>query len=204
MPPSGSVLTSIFPPRSLHHSVPTPLATPDLGAFGHGPAFGGAVPSSPISERSLNPAQLQVRRNLAWSTATRFLSLAGKPLIDRTKTRAWEHANTPDEVINALSILLDNNSSTSDGQDIVSLIWTWHSRNISLTSGVDPVVYNRGRQPFPSNSCASPTRALVEGMTEPESTLISQSPNANYHNSQSHVEKRWSTSRRRLPRSRWH
>jgi anaphase-promoting complex subunit 2 len=63
------VFASIFPVPSLSHTTPTPIATPDLGYTAPGQSFGGPFVSN------ASGGHRAVRRNLAWSTATRFLSL---------------------------------------------------------------------------------------------------------------------------------
>ena len=63
------VFASIFPVPSLSHTTPTPVATPDLGSTAPVQSFG-----SPFLSNA-NGGHRAVRRYLAWSTATRFLSL---------------------------------------------------------------------------------------------------------------------------------
>jgi anaphase-promoting complex subunit 2 len=108
----ADIFSSVFPAATLHHTTPTPVATPDLGFTAAGQSFGGVT--SPASQRglqSLSAAQLQVKRSIAWSSATRFLSLAsltseeleaGHKLGDtrRSKTR---------EVREAMDFLLSGN-----------------------------------------------------------------------------------------------
>lgn len=65
------VFSSVFPVLSLSHTTPTPIATPDLGV---------TVPSaSPYIPRQAelhdSSTHRQVKRTIAWSCATRFLSL---------------------------------------------------------------------------------------------------------------------------------
>jgi anaphase-promoting complex subunit 2 len=71
---STLVFASVFPVLSLSHTTPTPIATPDLGYVAPGSSFG-----SPYATRhGEGPGQGQhraVKRGLAWSCATRFLSL---------------------------------------------------------------------------------------------------------------------------------
>lgn len=101
----NAIFSSIFPAAAaLHHTTPTPVATPDLGFTGAGQNFGGLTsPNSHRHAQSQSAAQLHVRRNIAWSAATRFLSLTnltgdelkaaykhGRP--QRTKPREAEEA----------------------------------------------------------------------------------------------------------------
>lgn len=116
MRPKDDIFTSIFPSKSLSHSVPTPLATPNIGFTDHGDGFGGV--QSPIQGKSQDQAQLQVRRNLAWSTATRFLSLEGRPLLERRKAK-HDHAHTPDAVQKAITLLANPHHTYEDGYDLV-------------------------------------------------------------------------------------
>jgi len=66
--------SSVFPVLSLSHTIPTPVATPDLGIPTPGASFG-----SPYIPRQVelhdNTAHRGVKRTIAWSCATRFLSL---------------------------------------------------------------------------------------------------------------------------------
>jgi anaphase-promoting complex subunit 2 len=99
------IFASVFPAATLDHTTPTPVATPDLGFTAPGQSFGGIT--SPVGQRQQQPlsaAQLQVKRNISWSTATRFLSLAALPAVafdsdlpikgtpHRIKTREVEEA----------------------------------------------------------------------------------------------------------------
>jgi anaphase-promoting complex subunit 2 len=71
------IFSSVFPAATLDHTTPTPVATPDLAFTAPGHSFGSIT--SPVSHKQQQPlsaAQLQVKRTIAWSTATRFLSLA--------------------------------------------------------------------------------------------------------------------------------
>lgn len=67
------IFASVFPVPALSHTTPTPLATPELGFTPPGQPFGGPFGGSPA------PQHREVKRNLAWSTATRLLSLPKPP-----------------------------------------------------------------------------------------------------------------------------
>lgn len=80
------LFASIFPQSTATHTTPTPQATPDLGFTGPGQSFGGPVSNATRQPRGnengpsnddLSAAQRAVKRNIAWSTATQFLSLQG-------------------------------------------------------------------------------------------------------------------------------
>ncbi|KAF2871024.1 hypothetical protein BDV95DRAFT_494489 [Massariosphaeria phaeospora] len=63
------VFASVFPIPSLSHTTPTPIATPDLAYTAPGSSFGSPFASNVSGQHRA------IQRNLAWSTATRFLSL---------------------------------------------------------------------------------------------------------------------------------
>jgi anaphase-promoting complex subunit 2 len=68
------VFSSVFPVLSLSHTTPTPVATPDLGVIVQGAAFGSPyIPRQ--AELHDSSTHRQVKRTIAWSCATRFLSL---------------------------------------------------------------------------------------------------------------------------------
>lgn len=68
------VFSSVFPVLSLSHTTPTPVATPDLGFTTPGTAFGSPyIPRQ--AELHDNTQHRVVKRTIAWSCATRFLSL---------------------------------------------------------------------------------------------------------------------------------
>ena len=110
------VFASIFPVPTLSHTTPTPVATPDLGHTAPGASFGGPSSTNPTSQPSA------VRRNLAWSTATRFLSLP-EQLEDvgrgRKRTR---------DVEDALTYLLVGEGQTQDGEGITE----WYSNEVRM------------------------------------------------------------------------
>ncbi|XPS91375.1 hypothetical protein M3J09_000793 [Ascochyta lentis] len=68
------VFSSVFPVLSLSHTTPTPVATPDLGFTAPGTSFGS--PYIPRQHELHDSTQHRaVKRTIAWSCATRFLSL---------------------------------------------------------------------------------------------------------------------------------
>ncbi|KAF3005098.1 hypothetical protein E8E13_009958 [Curvularia kusanoi] len=68
------VFSSVFPVLSLSHTIPTPVATPDLGVVAPGASFGSPyIPRQ--TELHDNSTHRGVKRTIAWSCATRFLSL---------------------------------------------------------------------------------------------------------------------------------
>lgn len=68
------VFSSVFPVLSLSHTIPTPVATPDLGVATPGASFGSPyIPRQ--AELHDNTTHRGIKRTIAWSCATRFLSL---------------------------------------------------------------------------------------------------------------------------------
>jgi anaphase-promoting complex subunit 2 len=113
----ADIFSSVFAQASLFHTTPTPLSTPLIGGPALGQSFGG--PSSPTKPpQHSSVAQLQVKKSLAWSAATRYLSLDGLTLDDlttgsnhlvtrRRKTREIEEAL-------ALCMSIDTSDSISN------------------------------------------------------------------------------------------
>ena len=111
------VFNSVFPPTA-DVVVPTPQATPVLGSSAFGEPFSSPqLPhdSGVFTEEGYAAEQVQWDR--AWSTATSFLSIAGKPVItnpygkiDRAQLdRTWFKPYGP-EVASAFSHLLSEES----------------------------------------------------------------------------------------------
>jgi anaphase-promoting complex subunit 2 len=96
------VFASVFPVPSLSHSTPTPVATPDLGHTAPGVSFG-----SPFGQNSGSTAQRSAKRVVAWSTATRFLSLHEGVGPPSRRSR---------EVEGALAYLLVGEGKSQDGE----------------------------------------------------------------------------------------
>ncbi len=118
---STLVFASVFPVLSFSHSTPTPIATPDLGYTAPGTSFGS--PYALRNAESRTPAQAHghgqhrvVKRNTAWSCATRFLSLpkhvnfAPKPQKNR-------------EVEEALGFLLNGEGKSDDEKEETLVEW---------------------------------------------------------------------------------
>jgi anaphase-promoting complex subunit 2 len=73
---SALVFASVFPVLSLSHTTPTPIATPDLGHIAPGSSFGSPYATRHAEAHGQGQGQHRaVKRGLAWSCATRFLSL---------------------------------------------------------------------------------------------------------------------------------
>ena len=103
---STLVFASVFPVPSLSHTTPTPIATPDLGSTAPGASFG-----SPYIANTSGGQHRLARRNLAWSTATRFLSLP-KNALDVPKA-----AKASPDVEEALSYLLIGEGTSQDREE---------------------------------------------------------------------------------------
>ncbi|KAF1973585.1 anaphase-promoting complex subunit Apc2 [Bimuria novae-zelandiae CBS 107.79] len=100
------VFASVFPVPSLSHTTPTPVATPDLGFTGPGSSFG-----SPYVANAGGTQHRAARRNLAWSTATRFLSLP------KNTADAPRRTHRSSDVEEALSYLLVGEGASQDGEE---------------------------------------------------------------------------------------
>lgn len=115
----ADMFSSVFPTALPFHSKPTPLSTPVIGASS---SFGvSASPSKQLSTSSA--AQTQIKRNLAWSTATRYLSLEGLTLeeLDKPKNIVTRKRKSR-EVEEALELLLSglgNHGQTDEEWDLV-------------------------------------------------------------------------------------
>lgn len=110
-----SIFSSVFPTAAaLDHTTPTPVATPDLGFAGAGTSFGALTsPNRHGYSQSMSVAQLHVKRNIAWSSATRFLSLNN--LVGDELNAACKHGKPQRkksrEVEEAIDFLLSGNGS---------------------------------------------------------------------------------------------
>jgi anaphase-promoting complex subunit 2 len=135
----SAVFSSVFPPAAaLGHTTPTPVATPDVAFTAAGQSFGTlASPSSHRRSHSLSAAQLQVKRNIAWSAATRFLSLAN--LTGDELKAAYKHGklhrSKSSEVEEAIDFLLSGNGPDAEADvdwNLVSSIrWELHASKTS-------------------------------------------------------------------------
>lgn len=112
------VFASIFPVPSLSHTTPTPVATPNLGHTEPGASFG-----SPHAADAGGTQRRAVRRNLAWSTATRFLSLPRE--LDKAPTRTQR----PPDVEEALDYLLVGEGAGRDHEEGIA---EWYANEARL------------------------------------------------------------------------
>lgn len=106
------VFASVFSIPSINYTTPTPIATPDLGSTAFGQAFGG-FSSQAAPKSSGNLAAQQVKRNIAWSTATRFLRLPRPEEGERHNKQTRSS-----DVTEALQYLLVGDGAQDDWEDI--------------------------------------------------------------------------------------
>lgn len=123
------VFASVFPVPSLSHTTPTPVATPDLGHTAPGASFG-----SPYVTTTGGAQHRAVKRTLAWSTATRFLSLPknAQGSIQRIQ-------RTPD-VDEALGYLLVGDGKSEDGREQGLVEWYTNEARLHFASLVRPML----------------------------------------------------------------
>ncbi|KAF1830544.1 hypothetical protein BDW02DRAFT_94694 [Decorospora gaudefroyi] len=127
---STLVFASVFPVLSLSHTTPTPIATPDVGHTAPGSSFG-----SPYAGR--NPeAQGQgqhraIKRNIAWSCATRFLSLPK----DLSMVLRLQRNREVDE---ALAYLLVAEGTSDDGKEESLVDWYTNECRLHFANHVRP------------------------------------------------------------------
>ncbi|KAF2707386.1 hypothetical protein K504DRAFT_483484 [Pleomassaria siparia CBS 279.74] len=114
---------SVFPVPSLSHTTPTPIATPDLGYTVPGQSFGSPYISNASGQHRA------VRRNLAWSTATRFLSLP-KQIVGTNASFDALRLPRNLEIEDALVYLLVGEGK-SEGKHEESLV-DWYTSEVRL------------------------------------------------------------------------
>lgn len=112
------VFASVFPVPSLSHTTPTPIATPNLGYTEPGASFG-----SPYAADAGGTERRAVRRNLAWSTATRFLSLP------KDLDKAPGSLQRPPDVEEALDYLLVGEGTGRDHEEGIA---DWYANEARL------------------------------------------------------------------------
>lgn len=100
------VFASVFPVPSLSHTTPTPVATPDLASTAPATSFG-----SPHATNAGGTQNRHVRRNVAWSAATRFLSLS------ESSREPSERTERPRDVEDALNYLLVGEGTNHDDEE---------------------------------------------------------------------------------------
>lgn len=129
------IFSSVFPVLSLSHTTPTPIATPDLGVTVPGAAFGSPyIPRQ--AELHDTTTHRQVKRTIAWSCATRFLSLDKVvPAVPRILHRTRE-------VEDALIYLLAGEGRVEDGGGVKGeeglLEWYTNECRLHFANNVRP------------------------------------------------------------------
>jgi anaphase-promoting complex subunit 2 len=125
---STLVFASVFPVLSLSHTTPTPIATPDLGYAAPGASFGGSYAGRNVDAQGQHRA---VKRNIAWSCATRFLSLPKDFSLTPTlhRTRDFEEA---------LSYLLVGKGKSDDGREESLVDWYTNECRLHFANHVRP------------------------------------------------------------------
>jgi anaphase-promoting complex subunit 2 len=127
------VFASVFPVPSLSHTTPTPIATPDLGHAAPGQSFGSPFVKNDGGENRA------VRRNLAWSTATRFLSLP-RPSAGADAPSQSQRTRRTQDVEDALEYLLVGEGRSKDGNEESLVEWYTHETTLHFASQVAPRV----------------------------------------------------------------
>ncbi|KAF2851178.1 hypothetical protein T440DRAFT_449098 [Plenodomus tracheiphilus IPT5] len=130
---SALIFASVFPVLSLSHTTPTPIATPDIGYTAPGSTFGSPYATRHIEAHGQGQGQPRgVRRNTAWSCATRFLSLPKGVTIapGLHMTRETEEA---------LNYLLLGDGKSDDSKEEEGLIeWYTNECRLHFASNVRP------------------------------------------------------------------
>ncbi|CAI6338826.1 unnamed protein product [Periconia digitata] len=115
------VFASVFPVPSLSHTTPTPVATPDLGHTAPGTSFG-----SPFVGNSGGELHHAARRNVAWSTATRFLGLPKD--VNHTGLRMRKTR----DIDEALSYLLVGTGKNAESARTEEGLVGWYTNEVRL------------------------------------------------------------------------
>ncbi|KAF2011720.1 hypothetical protein BU24DRAFT_377110 [Aaosphaeria arxii CBS 175.79] len=135
------IFATVFPVPSISHSTPTPISTPDLRYTTPGEAFGG--PSS----QNLDGQHRTVKRNLAWSTATRFLSLPKQLHGLNTSLGSGtsfdiQNRHRGAEVEDALHYLLIGDGRSEEAQEETLVEWYTNEARLHFANVVRPTVNN--------------------------------------------------------------
>ncbi|KAG9380573.1 anaphase-promoting complex protein [Pyrenophora tritici-repentis] len=131
---STLVFASVFPVLSFSHSTPTPIATPDLASTAPESSFGSPYALRNVEGRAQGQGQHKaIKRNTAWSSATRFLSLPKDvffaPRLDRTA-----------EVEKALRYLLVGEGKSEDAKEESLIDWYTNECRLHFANNVRPEV----------------------------------------------------------------
>ncbi|KAF2803702.1 uncharacterized protein BDZ99DRAFT_452733 [Mytilinidion resinicola] len=129
------VFASVFPVPALSHTTPTPIATPELGFTAPGQSFGG-----PFGGASAGSQHREVKRNLAWSTATRFLSLPKLPHDEGHLSARVVHIHKGKDVVEALEYLLVGEGQGEEGKEESLVDWYTNEVRIHFVNYVHPAL----------------------------------------------------------------
>ncbi|KAF2658044.1 hypothetical protein K491DRAFT_593806 [Lophiostoma macrostomum CBS 122681] len=121
------IFASVFPVPSLSHSTPTPIATPDLGYTAPGQSFGSPYGGNTGGQHRA------VNRNIAWSTATRFLTLSRSSL--GASFDALRYQRTA-EIEEALQYLLVGEGKSEDGHEEDLVDWYTNEARVHFATQV--------------------------------------------------------------------
>ncbi|KAF2000423.1 hypothetical protein P154DRAFT_492082 [Amniculicola lignicola CBS 123094] len=127
------VFASVFAVPSLSHTTPTPIATPDLGYTALGQSFGSPFVANATGQHRA------VKRNLAWSTATRFLSLPKSSNSGGVSFEIRQGLKTAD-VEEALRYLITGDGKTEDGNEESLLDWYTSEARLHFATAVRPIL----------------------------------------------------------------
>lgn len=159
MATEAAILSSVFGGSSLaFHTTPTPLATPLIGQG----SFGGPT-STPVKQAHHDSAAYaQVKKNLAWSTATRYLSLDGLKFdaIVQGSRHSLRPRRPPKDVDEALDMFLDKGLESIAGEKQWDLI-EWYTAEVKshFLNVVEPQLASAWSQSIPVADLAV-TKAL--------------------------------------------
>ncbi|KAF2278560.1 uncharacterized protein EI97DRAFT_456944 [Westerdykella ornata] len=128
------VFASVFPVPSLSHTTPTPIATPVLGYASFGPSFEGPAADTAGAQ------QRAVRRNVAWSTATRFLSLPKTQIAADASFEVRNRAQRTPDVEEALEYLLVGEGRSEDEREQGIVEWFANEATLHFAAVVRPRV----------------------------------------------------------------
>ncbi|KAF1812723.1 hypothetical protein P152DRAFT_458541 [Eremomyces bilateralis CBS 781.70] len=144
------IFSSVFSLSAATHTTPTPLSTPDLGSIEPGQSFGGVFGSNQPSQQQ-SAAQRQVRRNLAWSSATRFLGQFA--LEDAMKGRPTELRGMPSDVRDAMEFLLMGGGCPLPESNEESLVdWYTNEALRRFVVDISPELTTKWRADFDEHS----------------------------------------------------
>lgn len=121
-----SIFLSVFPPSS-EISVPTPTSTPLLSSGSFSDSNSRSLPQRPSKDAGGSAAE-QIRWDRAWHTATSFLTIPNKPIVEsegegRLDKRWFKECDT--ETKKAFEYVLNDDSrgrkarAGKEGEDLV-------------------------------------------------------------------------------------